>query len=295
MTTDKQWFLKNYQEQFKSTSPDRILSRIEVAMAVEQAERNSHRDTKHFHSSEMAKEDWCPKSTWYKITDTQESDPQSFSLSRMNVFTEGHRIHDKWQRWMAKAGGLYGNWKCNSCGAKFTGTSPEGCDHCGSADLQYKEVPIFNERYRIMGHADGVWEDDKGQAVVEIKSVGLGTIRWDAPKLYQGYADGDLTLDELWKRIRRPLSSHRRQVNLYMMCLGIHDAIIVYEWKPSQEVKEFHIKYDEQLAKPILDGIDYVIDCLEDGSEPVRHENATSKSCKVCRFCPYKSKCWESK
>lgn len=188
-----------------------------------------------------------------------------------------------------------GRWACRECHVEWEATSPEKCIRCDSADLRYKEVPIHSERYRIVGHADGVWEDAKGQAVVEIKSVGLGTIRWDAPKLYEGYEAGNLSLDDLWKKIKRPLTTHLRQVNLYMMCLGIEEAVVIYEWKPSQDVKEFHIKYDPELVKPILEGIDYVIDCLEDGSIPERPESAVYKSCSTCKFCAYKDTCWSSK
>ena len=290
--TESPWYLKNYQQQFSARTNQRILPKIETALAVEQAERNSHRDTKHFHSSEMSKDDWCPLSTWYKITDKEESDPQSMNLKRMNIFAEGHNIHDKWQRWMQKTGNLFGKWSCLSCDYVWEGTSPDQCPLCKSDDFKYREVSVSSDRYRIIGHADGVWQDADGVAVVEIKSVGLGTIRWDAPKLYEGYESGELSLDDLWKKIKRPLTTHRRQVNLYMMCLGIEDAVVIYEWKPSQDVKEFHIKYDPSLIQPILDGIDEVIDCLDDGTKPPRPASATHKSCSTCRFCPYKTLCW---
>jgi len=293
--SDKPWYMKNYQEQFSAKDTQRILPKIETAIALEQAERNSHRDTKHLHSSEMAKENWCPRSTWYKIMDTEESDPQSMNLKRMNIFAEGHNIHDKWQRWMWKAGGLVGNWKCLTCDYKWEDRSPGMCPICSSDDIKYAEVSLSSERYKIIGHADGIWEDAHGKAVVEIKSVGLGTIRWDAPKLYEGYENGDLTLDGLWAKIKRPLTTHRRQVTLYMMCLGIHDAVIIYEWKPSQDVKEFRLKYDPDLIAPILEGADEVLDALESETPPPRHLTATSKSCNTCRFCPYKTHCWSAK
>jgi len=293
--TDQPWYMKNYQEQFSARSTMRVLPKIETALALEQAERNSHRDTDHFHSSEMAKENWCPLSSWYKITGEEESDPQSFSLSRMNIFAEGHNIHDKWQRWMWRAGGLWGNWLCKTCEYKWEDRSPSMCPICSSDDVGYREVPLSSDRYQIVGHADGVWEDDKGKAVIEIKSVGLGTIRWDAPKLYEGYDKGDLSLDDLWKKIKRPLKAHIRQVNLYMMCLGIEDAVVIYEWKPSQDVKEFHLKYDETLISDILVGIDDVLDCMKAGVKPNRPVTATHKSCATCRFCNYKSRCWSSK
>lgn len=293
--SDKPWYLKNYSDQFSAKSTQRVLPKVEAALAIEQAERNSHRDTKHLHSSEMAKDNWCPRSTWYKITDTEESDPQKFTLSRMNIFAEGNNIHTKWQRWMWKAGGLYGNWKCLTCDYRWEDKSPAFCPTCASDDLVYKEVPLSSDRYRIIGHADGVWEDEHGKAVIEIKSVGLGTIRWDAPKLYEGYDKRELSLDDLWKKIKRPLTTHRRQVNLYMMCLGIHEAVVIYEWKPSQDVKEFHLTYDPDLIAPLLEGADSVIDALDNDYVPSRPLTATHKSCDTCRFCPYKTTCWSSK
>lgn len=290
--TENPWYLQNYADKFSAKGNQRLLPKIESAMAIEQANRNSHRDTEHLHPSEMSKDDWCPRSSWYKITGHEESDPQSFNLKRMNIFAEGHNIHDKWQRWMHRAGGLYGTYRCNSCKACFDATSPSVCESCGSEDLRYAEVSIYNEEYRIIGHADGIWEDSKGKAVVEIKSVGLGTIRWDAPKLYEGFDKGELTLDELWKHVKRPLTTHRRQVNLYMMCLGIHDAIVIYEWKPSQDVKEFHVSFDEDLAAPILAGAKQVIEALDTGEVPDKPASATHKSCSTCRFCAYKKLCW---
>ena len=290
--TDQPWYMKNYREQFSAKSNQRLLPKIEAALAIEQANRNAHRDTVHLHPSEMAKDDWCPRSSWYKITGVEESDARAFNLKSMNIFAEGHNIHDKWQRWMWAAGGLAGKWKCQDCAHVWEATSPDECPACLATNIRYAEVPISSDQYRIIGHADGLWVDSEGTAVVEIKSVGLGTIRWDAPRLYEGYADGDLSLDELWKRIKRPLTTHRRQVNLYMHCLGIHKAIVIYEWKPSQDVKEFQLSYDKELVRPMLNGAEEVIRHLEAGVVPLKPSSATHKSCQFCRFCPYKNHCW---
>ena len=292
--SDQPWFLQNYKEQFSAKSTQRLLPKIEAALAVEQAERNAKRDTVHLHPSELSKEDWCPRSSYYKITGVEESDSRRFNLKSMNIFAEGHNIHDKWQRWMWAAGGLCGSWKCKQCSHKWEAKSPETCPECASEDIRYAEVGISDERYRIIGHADGVWEDSEGQAVVEIKSVGLGTIRWEAPKLYAGYENGDLSLDDLWKHIKRPLTAHLKQVTLYMHCLGIHKAVVVYEWKPSQDVKEFHVAYSKELIQPILDGAEDVIAHLEAGVVPPRPDVARNKSSKVCKFCPYKNHCWSN-
>lgn len=290
--TKKPWYMENYKNKFSARSNQRILPHVEAALAIEQAGRDAHRDTDHFHASEMAKDNWCPRSTWYKMTGTEVSDNSRLDLRRMNILAEGNNIHDKWQRWMAKTGKLYGTWKCLDCGNSWDALSPEECPACGEHSFKYAEVSIFHPELRILGHADGIWEDDLGRAVIEIKSVGLGTIRWEAPELYAGYESGDLTLDELWARIKRPLSSHRKQVNIYMMCLGIDSAIMIYEWKPSQEIKEFHVKYDPALAQPIILGIKQVEEQLGQDIPPARPDTAKFKSCNFCRFCSFKTTCW---
>lgn len=293
--TDQPWYLKNYKDQFTAKKHERLLPRIQAVLAEETAKRNAKRDTLHLHPSEMAKDNWCPRSSWYKIMDTEESDPQSFSLSRLNIFAEGNNIHTKWQNWMWKAGGLYGDWSCSTCDYRWEDKSPPVCPVCSSDDIRYREVPISSDEYHIIGHADGLWEDERGKALIEIKSVGLGTIRWEAPSLYEGYEKGDLTLDDLWKRLKRPLKSHLRQINLYMFFKKVDSAIVIYEWKPSQEVKEFQVSFEQSIVDPLLEGAKDVIAHLNTGEVPPRPVSATSKSCNTCRFCNYKTMCWSNK
>lgn len=289
--TDSPWYLKNYQEQFSAKAERRVLGSIEHVLAQEMKERNSFRDTKHLHPSDLAKNDWCPRRTYMSITDTEVSDPQYFSLARMNIFAEGHSIHGKWQKWMWETGNLVGNWGCNKCGHRWMGKSPQLCPQCVSTDIKYREVPIYNDEHHIIGHADGEWEDDRGRALIEIKSVGLGTIRWDAPKLYEGYKTGDIDLEGLWKKIKRPLLPHRRQINLYMYCRKIDHAIVIYEFKANQDVKEFHLTLDMEIVQPMLDGAKQVLQALEDGVMPDRPERARKSG--MCKFCEFKKGCWE--
>jgi len=287
------WYLKTYKEMLSSTAERRLLGVIERVLLHDSAERNAQRDTVHLHPSEMAKENWCPRQSYYKITDTEVSDPDSFSFQRLNIFEEGHSIHAKWQHWMYKTGMLVGDWKCKRCSHKWWAKSPDRCPSCYEMDLVYAEIPIRNEEHMILGHADGLIEDDKGQALVEIKSVGLGTIRMDAPALYKPYSDGSIGLDELWKRIKRPLASHNRQIQLYMYCFGVHDAVVVYEWKPTQDIKEFSIKFDPNLVNGILVGAVEVISALHTKTTPDRPASATHKTCDTCKYCPYKTSCWK--
>jgi rubrerythrin len=289
------WHLVDaYKKKFHSKPEHRLLGHIEHALVAELSHKNSKRDTEHIHPSSMCKSDWCIRETYYTMQGTEESNKETLSLRRMNIFAEGHNIHDKWQRWMWKAGGLVGVFKCTKCEHLWHSKSPEECPECGAPQkmLEYREVPIYNDLYHVIGHADGIWEDKEGRAVVELKSVGLGTIRWDAPALYEKYEDGEITLDELWKRIKRPLTVHRRQVSLYMYFLGISQAIVIYEWKPTQEVKEFHLKLDMDVVQPMLDKAKDLLSHVEDGTVPPRPDNARKSG--LCKYCPYKSHCWEA-
>ena len=161
--------------------------------------------------------------------------------------------------------------------------------------MLYREVPLHDDDHMLVGHADGEWHDRYGMALVEIKSVGMGTIRWDAPNLYAGYEDGDLTLDDLWKQIKRPLIPHRRQIGLYLHMRKLNNAIVIYEWKPTQEIKEFHVRYEPELVEPLLDNAKLIMHHVQEGTPPPKPEEATHKSCSLCKFCPYKSKCWPKK
>jgi len=288
------WYLKSYEQQFKAKPENRLLNKIE-AVLIDQLANDTYVPSGNIRPSEMAANEWCPRQTFYRLTDEKVSDPESFSLKRENVFEEGHYIHDKWQKWMWKAGGLVGVFRCKTCDHGWMDKSPEVCPKCGSKQLAYKEVPLYSEEYRIKARADGEWEDDQGRALVELKSVGLGTIRWDAPLLYAAYEKGEVDLDGLWKRIKRPLPAHRKQINLYLWLRKLENAIVIYEWKPTQQVKEFHLQYDDALAKPMLEGAKAIIDALADAIPPKRPDKATSKSCNMCKYCPYKSTCWSAK
>lgn len=253
--TDTPWHLKNYKQSL--TSRHRLIPVVEELLVREQL--SSTRDTQHLHPSEICKRDWCPRSSWYTIKGYDKED-RALSFQTLNIFAEGHSIHNKWQTWLTTAG-----------------------------VLEQAEVPIYNEEHRIMGHADGVVNDSKGRAVLEIKSVGAGTVRMEDFDLFQSASSPD----EMWKKIRKPFMTHLRQVNLYMYCLGVNDAIILYEWKASQDVKEFAVKFQPELISSILAGCKSVIRGLESGIPPMRPTWVEDSSNKVCKSCPYKNSCWK--
>lgn len=287
--TEQPWYLKDYKKAMKAKG--RVIPMAEAQIMRMQMERNSHRDTEHLHPSELSKKDWCGRAAVYKITGVPAA-PDSMSFSRLNVFEEGHAIHEKWQTWLWKAGVLHGAWSCKKCSVVWVATSPDSCVSCGSPSIRYNEVPIQNDEHRILGHADGEIQDSQGKALIEIKSVGVGTVRFEKPSLHADYQKGQITIDEVWKNIKTPFASHLRQGNLYMYCTGVHEMVFIYEWKPTQEVKEFSVKYNEEIVAPLLENCKAVIAHLEANTIPDRPDWAVDSKCKGCTYCPYKKVCW---
>jgi hypothetical protein len=283
------WYLQDYKKSMRSKG--RLIPLVETQLMKANKERNLKRDTQHLHPSELSKKDWCGRAAVYKITGAASSE-ESFAFGRLNVFEEGHAIHHKWQTWLWKAGVLSGSWECRNCHHYWSALAPTTCPDCASDDLVYREVPISNDELRIIGHADGEVVDSEGRALIEIKSVGLGTVRFEKPTMFADYSNGTLTLDGLWKNIKTPFASHIRQGNLYMHCTGVHTIVFIYEWKPTQEVKEFVLKYNPQVVEPLIENCKSVIQALDEGTVPERPEWAINNKCRGCQYCPYKKVCW---
>lgn len=288
--SDKPWYLTDFKKAM--TRQGRIIPQIEQHLIRSHAAQSAKRDTDFLHPSEICKKDWCPRASWYVIKDGKRPD-ESIKFQRMNVFAEGTAIHDKWQAWLAAVGILEGRWECASCKSSWWGVSKdhEHCLVCYNNIIRYKEVPIQNEEFHLLGHADGIISDANGRAVLEVKSVGIGTLRFEAPELFQKFSKEGMSLDSLWKEIRTPFVSHLRQVNLYMYCLGIHDGVVLYEWKPTQEVKEFSIKFQPELVSGILAGCSTVKSALESNTIPMRPMTA-SLDATMCKNCPHYKRCW---
>lgn len=285
------WYLKNYKDTL--TKQGRVLPKVELSLVKKSVERNSHRDTQHLHPSEISKRYWCHRASVYQITDVPKS-AESFSFHRLNIFEEGHEIHSKWQHWLWDAGLLCGRFRCISCGYSWYSQAPDTCQQCGKGKhfLQYREVPLRDDEHRLIGHADGEINDERGKALIEVKSIGIGTVRFEKPSLYDDYSNKRISIDDVWKNIKAPFPSHIRQGQIYMHCRKIDSIVFIYEWKPSQQVKEFEVKAMPEMVQPILDGCKTVMQHLDSGTIPNRPEWATSRSCAGCKMCPYKEVCY---
>ncbi len=280
-------------KQLKSTYKTNNLVVNAVERHVATREQTSFRATNVIHPSEICKADVCHRKIYYTLTDTRKDtvteSAVSFQLER--VFAEGNDIHTKWQNWLWEMGKLYGEWACILCGAAWYGRSPERCISCGERrGLRYKEVPVSDQKYLISGHADGLIDE----GLIEIKSVGVGTLRFEAPGFFDKLESGEWTLQETWNAIKRPFPTHIRQGMLYLHCKGsaVYDKMIfIYECKWNQAVKEFVVGYNEEIIAPILDAcldIKYAVE----KRKPVDRPDWASPEARECKSCPYNSTCY---
>jgi hypothetical protein len=219
----------------------------------------------------------------------------SFTLE--NIFAEGNSIHAKWQRWLSETGLLWGDWRCSICGVIVKDSiRPDhiydnGCigtkfvpmptvvpeiEHVYPHDWRYKEVTLHSTSHKVSGHADGGLV--KHNCLIEIKSLGIGSLRFEAPSLLEQntHEIGSrkvVDIDGIWKNLHRPLLSHVKQGNIYLwmakeMSLPFDSIVFLYEFKANQQAKEFQIHMSEDILAPMLDRAAEIELCLTKGVPP---------------------------
>lgn len=280
-----------------SKTPSRVLSEVERNLI--KRDGTKQRRAWGIHPSELSKPQPCSRRMYYQLAGWGEaahlelvepSHTESFNARSLQIFAEGHSIHDKWQGWMWDAGVLWGAYKCINCDHYWFDTAPSQCPECsaGRTFLRYMEVPIRNEEHLIVGHADGKVRDD----LTEIKSVGLGTVRIELPDLYEKHSDPHPNYDRIWAGIRRPFPSHVKQGMLYAWCHGARSMVYIYEWKANQATKEFVVNVTMAVLEPLLDLCLDVKYALRKGEPPRRNYMQSSDACKKCE---YRGPCWQTK
>lgn len=234
------------------------------------------------HPSELShQKTFCPRAVYLRITEGPASN-EKFDFVRDNIFDEGHAIHAKWQERMRLATPLWGNWKCAVCGVVVEATTEPGTSGCNGMYQHlwaYQEIKLDAEAEAMMvGHADGgAWT-----TLAEIKSVGTGSVRIEAPDIFKA-ADGDL--QKMWREITRPFKTHVNQVDIYLwICktrgLPFTSAEFIYESKWNQQVKNFTIEYSEDRSQRLVVQAIDIAYAVEQRIEPQCRFPGTCENCK---------------
>ena len=245
------------------------------------------RDQSYIHPSDIIKQEWCALAQYHAIKGNYQETRDKPTLRLASIFAEGHTIHAKWQSWFAEMGVLYGLWETHPAEDYVWAVSSE------YPKASYKEVPLSSPKHMMRGHADGWIKGLGDDCLIEIKSIGTGTIRMEMPALMAQYNND---IDVVWKNIRTPLRSHQLQGQIYLhLCHlmveeGIletapNDIVFIYELKANQEYKEFVVKYNPEYTKELFDKALDVAWAVNNNRPPVCNIDP-EKGCKRCE--PFK-------
>ncbi len=276
------------------SAPGIILPRVKDHM-LKTYGWDADRDPTVIHPSEMAKPGWCPRATYLRITSGKWPDvKEKFDFVRENIFAAGNDIHAKWHNRIIDAGfPVWGDWKCRICDSVVKDSLMPvtgGCVDFGRVGHAwvYEEVTLNARKdLLIAGHADCAFDD----TLVEIKSIGLGTLRVDAPELLARHTNGKHTdLTGLWRDITRPLRSHLKQGDTYLhlahvLGLPFTQIVYLYEFKANQLVKEFTVKYDAGRSMQLVAKAQDIKYAVDHGKIP---ECINPGKCKQCDAYPQK-------
>lgn len=211
------------------------------------------------HPSDIIKPEWCLLASYHALNGNYIETREKPALRLSSIFAEGHTIHAKWQNWLNEMGVLYGKWYCSTDNANTWGLSSEVNN--GPSIYEYAEVSLKSDKHRISGHADG-WVKGLGEDfLIEIKSIGAGTLRFEAPALL-AQADGDL--EKAWRNIRAPFRTHQLQGQVYLHLTHLmveegllesapNEIVFIYELKSNQDYKEFAVQYNPEFTKAIFE------------------------------------------
>jgi len=271
--------LKAYLEAGKRET--RLMGAIERHMLLQPFDSRSQ-DV--LHPSDLIKPDWCALAAFHALNGNYVETRERPNLRTQSIFDTGHGVHAKWQKYLADMGVLYGVWGVKDNWALSNSLEAEG--------LEYLEVPLSSPKHKIYGHSDG-WVKGLGEDfLIEIKSIGPGTIRMEAPALL---IDSDL--DSAWKNIRNPFTSHLNQAQMYLHLANLmaeegkfdsapKELVFIYELKATQDYKEFVIQYTPEFVTHFFDKAADVVWAVENDRPPVCSINSTS-GCKRCA--PFRS------
>lgn len=278
-----------------SKKPSRLVGHVEKHLLTRTLVNHRRQDV--IHPSEMTKDDWCIREQYLTIQQAREDIAagnrfiqERHPLRLQSIFDTGHAAHAKWQGYLAEMGKLYGKWACSGCENSVLGPVPEDsyvCESCGSRRFIYDEVLLKNEDLLIEGSTDG-WVTGLGpDYLLEVKTVGTGTIRAYNPALL---SESDYNLEKAFDLIRRPFKDHRRQGQMYLyLAHDMYDkklvdreppeeAVVLYDCKANQAYKEFVVKYSPSQIEPFLDLAQKVVNALEKSKAP----KCNHGGCKKC-------------
>lgn len=263
----------------KTDKNTRVLGAVERHVLSKPRE---DRSTLVIHPSEMSSASWCHRAQYFWLIGRTPS-PEVINLRKALIFAQGHAIHNTWQTWFTEMNQIKGLWKCRTHKVEWFGLPNDHGDE--TCSLKYKEVPVFYEPLRISGSADGWLVGFDEPLLLEIKSIGDGSVRWYAPDIAY---DNDNDFKKMWTDIKAPFLEHIMQAQIYMKLMELmeipdapQEALILYEAKMLHEVKEFVVRKSDFGIADLFEAAANIISAVDKGTPPLCNINGVA-GCKKC-------------
>lgn len=234
------------------------------------------------HPSEMASASWCHRAQYFWLKGYAPK-PEVMSLRRASIFGTGHAAHDMWQGWFKEMNQIKGLWYCYSHDIEWFGLANDHEE--GQCRTKYNEVPVFFDPLRISGKADGWLVNFGDPLLLEVKTIGEGSIRWYAPDIAYG---NDNDFKKMWAAIKAPFLEHIHQAQIYMKLMELmglpnapQEALILYEAKGLHEHKEFVIQKSDWGIAELFEAAANIISAIDKGTPPLCNINGVA-GCPKC-------------
>lgn len=195
----------------------------------------------------------CSRQIWYKIKEYQQ-DTFPTSIDERK-FAVGHAIEGAYDKYFSGMEQLEKNNPGTLNGFKLIG---------GNVKIEHKGL-------NLKGEYDKIVEIEGIQYLIDIKTCKDSATAWD----------------------RIPYPSHILQVQIYMFMTGVHNGVLLYENKNTQEIAEFHFPFNQDVFdKKVRNKIRYLNKYVKLNKVPQRE---FEKSNIECMWCDFKYTCWGEK
>lgn len=274
--------------QFVVNRPPKIEMLVKPYMVKKATENPRRYDI--FHPSAWG---YCLRKIAYQFYNEQQKFlPQTqdqVDVRMERVYDNGHGVHARWHNYLSNSGFLRGWWKCLKCDAEY-GTEdplgifspekdPEWACACGQRALEYEEVLVKSDpQYNFEGHVDAVL-DVRGSVFEQGNDFDLFLCDFKTIK------------DEYFSELREAKYEHVIQVHIYMWILGINGAVVLYENKDNQHIKEMFVPRDEKIISQIKEQAVWLVEVLRHRKLPPRPDGF-SLSKFPCRMCEFRKICY---
>lgn len=249
----------------------------------------------------------CPRSLFYVRTGVKKDG--TIEPRTRRIFDNGHHVHDRLQTYLKEEGCLImeetpvWDWELRILG------HCDGILRVNKFTLAILEIKSINSN--AFSHLTGAKPEHQMQAQVymycleRLRNTLQDTenideyvfkkyeLLKDYAKLMESFVTGGSKFTKEEKIAHKVGIMEKVMDILYETPRTIDTMSVIYENKDNQELKEYVIKWDDELVEEIEEKYTFVNKAVDGNIEPSRPKEATSKSCQFCRYCNYQFKCWK--